>query len=140
MKKLVLLFISCLFIFISCKKEKKEKATTQMEQVMVIHNEVMPKMGQLGKLVGQLKPMADSLGTDSPEAKAMRDLQEANQAMMDWMQNFGDKFEHEEIMEGKELSEEKKQWLNEEEVKVKEVKEKINSSIANAEALLEKAN
>ena len=107
---------------------------------MAIHDEVMPKMGQLGKLVGQLKPMADSLGTDSPEAKAMRDLQEANMAMMDWMQNFGNRFEPEEIMEGKELSEEKKQWLDEEEVEVKKVKEKINSSIANAEALLGKAN
>ncbi|ASV30470.1 hypothetical protein [Maribacter cobaltidurans] len=140
MKKYLIPILSCLVLFISCKEEKKEKAPTQMEQVMAIHDEVMPKMGQLGKLVGQLKPMADSLGADSPEAKAMRDLQDANKAMMDWMQNFGNRFEPEEIMEGKELSEEKKQWLDEEEVEVKEVKEKINSSIANAEALLEKAN
>ncbi len=140
MKKYFIPILSCLVLFISCKEEKKEKAPTQMEQVMAIHDEVMPKMGQLGKLVGQLKPMADSLGVDSPEAKAMRDLQDANKAMMDWMQNFGNRFEPEEIMEGKELSEEKKQWLDEEEVEVKEVKEKINSSIANAEALLEKAN
>ncbi|KAA2219538.1 hypothetical protein [Maribacter flavus] len=136
MKKYFIRILSCFLLFISCKEEKKETSPSQMEQVMAIHDEVMPKMGQLGKLVGQLKPMADSLGTDSPQAKAMRDLQDANKSMMDWMQGFGDRFEPEEIMDGKELSEEKKQWLKEEEEKVKEVKEKINSSIANAEALL----
>lgn len=140
MKKITLLVIVGFLFITSCKEEKRNEEASQMEQVMAIHDEVMPKMGQLGKLVGQLKPMADSLGTDSPQAKAMRDLQDANKAMMDWMQGFGNKFEPEEIMEGQELSEEKKLWLNEEEIKMKELKEKINSSIANAEALLEKAN
>ena len=48
------------------------------------------------------------------------------------------RFDHEEILEGKELTEEKQQWLDEEEEKVKVVKEKINGSIARAEALLAK--
>lgn len=109
---------------------------TQMEEVMNIHDEVMPKMGTIGKLVGQLKPMADSLGMESAEAKAMKDLQEANKSMMDWMQEFGNKFDPEEILEGKELSEEKMQLLDEEEEKIKAVKEAINSSIARAEELL----
>lgn len=138
MKKFPILLVICLCIFISCKEEKKDNSPTQMEQVMAIHDEVMPKMNYLGKLVGQLKPMADSLGMESPQAKAMLDLQDANKSMMDWMQGFGTRFEPNEIMEGEELSQEKKQWLNEEEEKIKEVKEKINTSIANAEALLGK--
>ena len=111
-----------------------------MEEVMAIHDEVMPKMGKLGKLVGQLKPMADSLGAESPQAMAMRDLQIANKSMMDWMQDFGNRFDSEEIMEGKALTAEKQKWLNEEEEKVKNVKEQINSSIEKAEALLESSN
>ncbi|MFS4415824.1 hypothetical protein [Maribacter sp. 2307ULW6-5] len=107
-----------------------------MKKVMDIHDEVMPKMGHLGRLVGQLKPMADSLGMDSPHGKAMRDLQDANTTMMDWMRGFGDRFGPEEIMKGKPLTEEKQAWLDEEEEKVKVVKEKINGSIARAEALL----
>lgn len=103
---------------------------------MAIHDEVMPKMGTLGKLVGQLKPMADSLGVESVEFKAMKDLQEANRSMMDWMQGFGDRFDADEILNGKDLSDEKKKWLLEEEEKVKQVKENINSSIANAERIL----
>ena len=105
---------------------------------MAIHDEVMPKMGTLGKLVGQLKPMADSLGVESVEFKAMKDLQEANRSMMDWMQGFGDRFDADEILNGKDLSDEKKKWLLEEEEKVKQVKENINSSIVNAEKILSK--
>mgnify|MGYP003635111070 FL=1 len=139
MKKLfTLLTIVGLLSVTSCKESKKAEETSRMEQVMDIHNEVMPKMGTLGKLVGQLKPMADSLGAESIEAKAMKDLQQANKSMMDWMQGFGNRFDPEEIMNGKELSEEKEQWLKEEEVKVKKVKEDINSSIQRAEEILKK--
>jgi hypothetical protein len=57
---------------------------------------------------------------------------------MDWMKEFGDRFNHDEIMNGKELSVEKQQLLDEEEEKVKVVKEKINGSIERAQALLAK--
>ena len=139
MKKLfTILTIAGLLSAISCKDSKKVDEPTRMEQVMDIHDEVMPKMGTLGKLVGQLKPMADSLGAESIEAKAMKDLQQANKSMMDWMQGFGNRFDSEEIMNGKELSEEKEQWLKEEEEKVKKVKEDINASIQRAEEILKK--
>ncbi|WP_074670344.1 hypothetical protein [Maribacter dokdonensis] len=137
-----ILYIATIAIFISftsCKESKKtETETSKMSEVMAIHDEVMPKMGTLGKLVGQLKPMADSLGAESVEYKAMKDLQEANRSMMDWMQGFGDRFDADEILNGKDLSDEKKKWLLEEEEKVKQVKENINSSIANAEKILSK--
>ncbi|SIP96096.1 hypothetical protein [Maribacter ulvicola] len=132
------LTIATFLTFTSCKETKKAEEPSKMEYVMSIHDEVMPKMGTLGKLVGQLKPMADSLGAESVEFKAMKDLQKANKSMMDWMQGFGDRFDAEEIMNGKELSAEKKKWLAEEEEKVKQVKENINSSIANAEEILNK--
>ena len=74
-----ILYIATIAIFISftsCKESKKtETETSKMSEVMAIHDEVMPKMGTLGKLVGQLKPMADSLGVESVEFKAMKDLQ-----------------------------------------------------------------
>lgn len=123
--------------FFSCKEDKKAASNDQMKQVMAIHDEVMPKMGRLGQLVGKLKPMADSLGLESPQGKAMKDLQDANRAMMDWMKGFGDRFDPDEIMKGKALTQEKQKWLDEEEAKVQEVKEKINGSIATAEALLD---
>ena len=103
---------------------------------MAIHDEVMPKMGKLGKLVGELKEKIDTTETGKQYESAMKDLQEANRSMMDWMMNFGDRFDSDEILDGKALTEQKQLWLNEEEEKVKKLKEQINSSIARAEALL----
>lgn len=136
---LALFFSVILFLSVSCKEGKKEKPAgteNQMEQVMAIHDEVMPKMGQIGRLVGKLKSKVDTTATGVEYGKAMRDLQDANTSMMDWMQGFGDRFDSDEIMNGKELTLEKQEWLNEEEEKVEMVKEKINSSIEKAEALL----
>ncbi|MBO0341811.1 MAG: hypothetical protein VX798_05120 [Bacteroidota bacterium] len=138
-----ILLCTILFLSFSCKQKQDDKETTtestaQMDKVMAIHDEVMPKMGTIGKLVGELKPKVDSTEMGRQYEVAMKDLQDANTAMMDWMKDFGDRFNHEEILEGKALTEEKQQWLDEEEEKVKVVKEKINGSIARAEALLAK--
>lgn len=140
MKKFLSIALVLLFTLGSCKeKEKKEEmATTQMETVMAIHDEVMPKMSTLGKLVGELKSKVDSTEMGQKYETSMRDLQAANKSMMDWMMNFGDRFDSEEILEGKALSEEKQKWLDEEEMKVKDLRDQINSSIEKAEALLAK--
>ncbi len=103
---------------------------------MAIHDEVMPKMGKLGRLVGELKGKVDTTATGQQYEVAMKNLQEAHKSMMDWMQNFGGRFDSEEILEGKELTEQKQQWLDEEEEKVKALRDQINSSIEKAEALL----
>lgn len=127
-----------LVIFMSCKeKENKSESLTQMKQVMAIHDEVMPKMGTIGKLVGELKPKVDSTETGIAYEMAMKDLQAAHKSMMDWMKGFGDRFTSDEILNGAELTKEKQMWLNEEEKKVIALKKQINTSIENAEKLLE---
>ena len=148
MKKYILIIASLVLVLsIGCKEEKKvtpelneteqvSQDQNQMKTVMAIHDEVMPKMGKIGSLVSQLRKKIDTDEGGAVEKKAMEDLQDANKSMMDWMQDFGTRFDADEIMNGKELTEEKKQWLNEEEEKVNTVKEKINTSITAAEALL----
>ena len=141
-KTLILLFLVVGMVAISCKEEKKTEATPvhslQMKQVMAIHDEVMPKMGKVGKLVGQLKPMIDTTAQGRHYETAMKDLQAANESMMKWMQDFGDQFDSDEIMNGKELTEQKKLMLNVEEENIKVVKKQIETSITNAELLLDK--
>ncbi|MCB0372841.1 MAG: hypothetical protein KDD31_07535 [Muricauda sp.] len=142
MKKILSILVGAvLFLNFSCKEEKKApEGPTQMEQVMAIHDEVMPKMGTLGKLVGQLKAKVDTTEIGQKYEVAMKDLQAANMSMMEWMKNFGDRFNSDEILNGKELTEEKQLWLNEEEEKVKALKEQINGSIERAQALLAETN
>lgn len=133
------IFLALFAGLISCKQEKKTDAkSTQMEQVMAIHDEVMPKMGTLGRLVEQLNQKVDTTAMGKQYGAAMKDLQAANKSMMDWMKGFGDRFDSDEILNGKELTAQKQEWLNEEEEKVRALKEQINSSISKAEELLAK--
>ncbi|MBC6997675.1 hypothetical protein [Cytophaga sp. FL35] len=137
MKKVLFLLIVP-FLFLSACKEEKEQ--TQMQEVMAIHDEVMPKMSKLGTLVGELNSKEnDSTELGLKYREARKDLQAAHKSMMDWMQNFGNRFDPDEILKGKELTDQKQEWLNEEEKKVKDLKEQINSSISNAQQLLGKS-
>ena len=133
--------ITASFCFFSCKEHSKsteiKQGSSKMEQVMAIHDEVMPKMSTIGKLVAELKPQVDTTEQGIRYENAMKELQDSHRAMMDWMQGFGQRFDSDEILNGKELSAEKKVWLLEEEVKVKTLREQINSSIENAENLLD---
>ncbi len=140
MKKILSLSVLALSLsIISCKEEKKaSEGPTQMDRVMAVHDEVMPEMGKIGKLVGELKSKVDTTEVGQQYESAIKDLQDAHTTMMDWMKEFGDRFNSDEILNGKELTEQKQKWLDEEEEKVQIVKEKINGSIAKAEALLTK--
>ena len=124
-----------LLLTTACKENKEEVATSQMEEVIDIHDEVMPKMSTIGKLVEELKPRIDSTEGGREYAAAVEDLQDAHKAMMDWMKGFGDRFDFDEIKNGKELSEEKQEWLDEEETKVKAMRDQVNKSIARAQKL-----
>lgn len=136
MKKIILLMAALATFVTSCNEEKQ---SSKMKEVIAIHDEVMPKMGKLGSMVGELNSKEnDSTEIGRQYKEARIDLQEANEAMMDWMQNFGNRFTPDEILNGAALSEQKRQWLDEEEEKVKMLREQINSSIAKAEKLLGK--
>ena len=135
-----LVVLSLLILSISCKqtKDKTEQnhELSKMEQVMAIHDEVMPKMGSIGKLVSELEEKADTTALGKPYLTAKHDLQASHKAMMDWMRGFGDRFDAEEILEGKKLTDQKTVWLDEEEQKVIALKQQINSSIEKASILL----
>ena len=139
MKKILFVFtVIFTILVISCKEEgKKENAEpTQMQEVMAIHDEVMPKMGKINTLIQELNAKIDTTEAGTQYVEAKKDLEAAHKFMMDWMKGFGDRFTSDEIMKGKSLSDEKKKWLDEEEEKVNELRNQINSSIENAEELL----
>lgn len=108
-----------------------------MKSVMAIHDEVMPKMGTIGRLVAQLDEKITNDATSDDYASAREELKTAHKAMMDWMKGFGERFDGDEILKGKTLTEEKQEWLDEEEAKMKALRDQINSSIKKAEDLLE---
>ena len=136
-KSLILILSLMMASTYSCKDKKGSGETTQMKEVLAIHDEVMPKMGTIGKLVGELDKKIEKDTSANDLVMAREDLQAAHKAMMDWMKGFGNRFDGDEIMKGKALTQEKQKWLDEEETKVKALREHINSSIEKAENLLE---
>ncbi len=134
MSRLILVLAIIMSTAYSCKESKQD--SSQMKKVLAIHDEVMPKMGTIGSLISTLDEKISEGDTTEQYDTARQDLKAAHKSMMDWMKNFGERFDGDEIMKGKSLTEEKQQWLDEEEVKVKALRDQINSSIKNAEDLL----
>lgn len=135
MKYLIPLFLFVLFAGISCKNSTEKEGPTQMQRVMAVHDEVMPEMKTIANLVGELQPKVDSVGDGLRYGKAVNNLQDSHKAMFTWMQEFGERFTSDEILNGAPLSAEKQRWLDEEEEKVNALKEQILKSIEEARAL-----
>jgi hypothetical protein len=137
------LFIVALVLLVSCGKGAKQETQEHEEmtkddpnqalydQVMDVHNEVMPKTSEIYQLKKELKEKIDS----EPEKKAelepiVAELDSADRSMMDWMHKFN---------EPDSVSQEvAREYLENEMEKINRVKELINASIEKAKEKLGK--
>ncbi|MEX2592015.1 MAG: hypothetical protein WD426_04520 [Anditalea sp.] len=131
--KISLIGIFILSVFSSCKNNNQVE--TLKSEVMTIHDEVMPEMGTLMNLQKELKErisrrdnvdqsMADSLN------RLVKQLEEADEAMMQWMRTYKEPSE--------ELSqEEAMEYLEMKKNEILEVKEKIKTSETRAKEALQ---
>ncbi|UJP64991.1 hypothetical protein [Mongoliitalea daihaiensis] len=134
MKNIFKLFVSfCFLVFgVSCANEKVDENQVLKQEVIEIHDEVMPKMGELRSLKKSLLERVDLMEEDSltnKEAvermiKYADDLEEAFEGMFVWMRQFQSNFEGSE--------EEVHQYLIEQKVLVEKVNRDIKNSIENA--------
>ena len=67
MKNIAILSLSLLVV--CCAPSKKEELSSLKKEVMLIHDDAMPKMGELRSTQKRLLAMADSAGTDSLAAR-----------------------------------------------------------------------
>ncbi|MAO08818.1 MAG: hypothetical protein CL596_08915 [Alteromonas sp.] len=137
-----LFFVCVLSLSVLACKEKETKAETQegptqMEQVMETHDELMPQMSTIAQYINKLEMTMDSTKVDTARLNAISDLKQANASMMQWMKDFGNAFESDEILNGAALSEEKKKLLNTFEANVNALKEEMNTAVENAEKTLD---
>ena len=139
MRKISLILLILITGLAACKNsEQKTTVPTQMEEVVAVHDSLMPKMSKLSNLISELETKIDTTDTSLRYKKAQNDLEAAHKAMMDWMKDFGAKFDADEILKGKKLTEEKKMLLTKEQKEVEALKQQMESSISNAESLLKK--
>lgn len=133
--------IAIIIVSNGCTSEKDTQQKL-FDEVMQVHDEVMPKMGELRSLAKQLSNRADSLASDSlaentTQINEMRDLSkqlnDANEGMMEWMRQF------EQIEEGTSHGE-VIQYLTEQRKKIQKVRDDMLNSQSEAKEYLMKGD
>ncbi|WP_109829265.1 hypothetical protein [Reichenbachiella versicolor] len=132
-----LLFLGAILLLFSCSSEKKSEQVL-MDEVIAIHDEVMPEMGTLHKLSGKLRQTADSLlvldsATNTDVSKQLQDLsltvELANESMMNWMREFeqpSEEMSHDDVMK----------YLQEQKTAISAVKANMITAKSDAEKAL----
>ncbi len=130
MKKIITLFLLAMpLIYV----QAQEKDLSQMQRVMKTHDKLT---GKTARLIGQLETRAQNAPSTATYNTAIADLKSANKTMADWMEGFSKRFDADEMHQEKALTQQKQDWLNEEEAKLLAMKEQIDSSIKRANDLL----
>ncbi len=135
--------ISLILLIVSCNQLSKEEQEFDdlMQKVIDVHDEVMPKMGEMSSLIKNLEAKIDTTSTGQTYANAQKKLKDSYDFMMNWMSDFSNKFPHNENVtpEDEEKFNLKLEILREEKIEVNKLRDQINASIDNAKKLLEKS-
>ena len=135
---LFLLVATSLFVsFSACKSEDKESETKLNQEIMKVHDEVMPKMGDLNRMKRQLNAYKDEVPDDNAAMKdslinAILVLSKTEDNMNDWMANYkypNPDMKHEEMIK----------YLQGQQDTIKQINNDVFMSIAIGNGLLKNA-
>jgi len=136
MKKYLIILLPFIALFFSnCKPNNEDIQQELVREVMVIHDEVMPKMDDIHRTQKQLRAKKETV-TNTLVKKNIDDhiiaLEGAGEGMMEWMAalklpSTDDTRSHEEIM----------LYLNGQKVEIQHVSDDMKGSIAAGKELLE---
>lgn len=125
--KNLLVFLFSILLFTACK----EKVDLEAE-VIAIHDEVMPKMGDMHVARKQLRSELEKTADETVKAKILKmivDLEDADEGMMSWMNEW----------KVPENEAEKIDYLHKEKEKITKVKIDMLSSLKKAHDFLAKS-
>jgi len=151
MKNSIYILLLAVLTLTSCKNEpSKEEVALQkqieaydllMTEAMDVHDEIMPKMGELMELKGEL--VASKEGAELSEDQLMKldatagNLKASHDGMMDWMADYSEKFPYgEPSPETKADLDIKMPVLEQEVVEIKELRDHTMTAITNAKEIL----
>ena len=127
MMKNILITIATL-IFCSCSFSSEDPEVQKAyDEVMIIHDEVMPEMSTIHRLKKQIRKL-ESL--DSLDLALIKELEDADEAMMSWMAAFKPNKDG--------SKEEQLKYLNAEKDNIASVSEQMKSVIEKAKTHVEK--
>ncbi|MDX5339822.1 MAG: hypothetical protein LPK25_12385 [Cyclobacteriaceae bacterium] len=136
---LICIALGFFLIFQSCGNSQENENKKFREEIIAVHDEVMPKMGQLKSLEKSAIQQADELANgsepDSARIQALNqlatELDQAYEGMFVWMRQY-------EVEDGEKTPAEVKLYLEDQMKKVTQVNEDIKSVLAKADSLLKK--
>ncbi len=145
MKKILFFLIIGSLVFSACQSSEQqpsqEELQAQQEQmwdeVMAVHDEVMPKMSEIKKLERELSAYIgeeSSLDAEMQEkvGQTVQELSAAAEGMMSWMSNIKQLEPMREEMDHKSIM----NYLKEEKTRVEKVKENMVNSIEMGKELM----
>jgi hypothetical protein len=125
------LIVMASVIFFSCEDASKKEIQTIHDTVMEVHDGVMTRMGEMHTLKKNLSASLSPAQDSALVIDAIKKLDEADEVMMVWMEEFNAEYTTLK-------SDEQKQYLNMELEKIKTVKTVMLVAIENANQLLKK--
>jgi hypothetical protein len=117
-----------------------EQFNEKMDKTIAIHDEVMPEMSKINRLMGKLNAKIDTTNIKTYKS-AIKDLEAGHDKMMKWMKDFGDEFSKTEINQGIQLKDVdslklRLEALDESFNQAEDMRNHIQEAIKNAELLL----
>ena len=128
----IIITITLLATLTACQKNTEDKQKIMINEVMAVHDEIMPKMDDIMSLKSSLDSVI-KVSPDSAKAKQLYSaLDVADNQMMDWMENYDS-----ESVKGK-SEEEINKYFADQKTKITEVKVLTDKSIEEAKGFLGK--
>jgi hypothetical protein len=132
----IYLMISVLFLFQSCANKQVEENKILRGKIIAVHDEVMPKMGQLKSLekaaLQQVEELQNAEVPDLAKIDSLKtianQLNQAYEGMFVWMRQYT-------LEDGEQTPEQVKAYLDEQLVLVSKVNDDIKSALAEAAEL-----
>ena len=133
----VLLSFGFVLFFSACKSENKEAETLLNQEIMKVHDEVMPKMGEINRIKRQLGAYKDEVPDDNAAMKdslinAILLLAKTEDNMNDWMSGYkypNPEMKHDEMMK----------YLTGQQDTIKQINNEVFMTIAIGNGLLKNA-
>lgn len=122
-------------VFISCQNKTKEVQTEQTagsenplyQEVMAIHDAVMPEMGTIHAYKKELKILKNSFSNENKILDAIQLLNQADDGMMDWMAAFKVPVNKDSVQI----------YLEQEKIKIQKVSDDMYASMSSAKILID---
>ena len=133
----LVLFISIIILGTACRPSAKELNEKQREEIISVHDEVMPLMGKVKSLeklaISQIDSLVEISSSDTIMTRNLKslayDLNQAYEGMFVWMRQY-------ETEDGEMTDEEIQEYLDDQLIKVTSVNEDIKTVLEKAEDLL----